>query len=233
MGPETGHRTMDKVDFMLLPLVVCLWMSLILLAHTSRLATLVSSAYSYAFDQGCTNKGFYHEFLSSAVDCGALALSSYSVDFMAPLSSLASASLLATVLLPSLLARRKRTVYLGNNHRPRGRRLSELEDGKLQATISDLPIVVSLLGIFNVPSSWSLCASLPSPPQRCGGGYHGPASSTSLGPATVGYPVYVFWRWLFKPPDCYLARLVMLALVIGVYTVPLTCAATYLPDLFL
>jgi hypothetical protein len=109
---------------------------------------------------------------------------------MAPLSYLASASLLATVLLPSLLARCKRKVYMGNNHRPRRRSLSELKDEELQAAIANPPIVVSLLGIFNVPSSWRLCATLPSPPRRCGGGYRRPASSTSLGPATVDYPIH-------------------------------------------
>jgi hypothetical protein len=124
------------------------------------------------------------------VDCDLLAFSSYPVDFMAPLSSLVSTSLLATVLLPSLSARCKRKVYLGNNHRPQRWSFSKLKDEELQAAIANLPIVVLLLGIFNVPSSWHLCASLPSPAQRCGGGYRGPASSTGLGLAVVGYPVY-------------------------------------------
>ncbi len=67
MRPETGRRTMDKVDFMLLLLVICLWMSLLLLTHTLHLAMLISSAYSYAFDQGRTDEGLYHEFLSLAL----------------------------------------------------------------------------------------------------------------------------------------------------------------------
>ncbi len=49
----------------------------------------------------------------------------------------------------------------------------------------------------------------------------------------LAIPYMVLMRWLFKPPDSYLARLAMLALVIGIYTVPLTCAAMYLPYLCL
>ena len=62
-----GHRTMDKLDILFIPFVLCLRMSLLFFALSSRLVTLTSYAYSYAFDQGCSSGGLFQETLSSAL----------------------------------------------------------------------------------------------------------------------------------------------------------------------
>ncbi len=41
-------------------------------------------------------------------------------------------------------------------------------------------------------------------------------------------PYNIAQRQLFKPPDCYLARLVSLVIIVAVYTVPLTRATLYI-----
>ncbi len=61
----------------------------------------------------------------------------------------------------------------------------------------------------------------------------GPPLPRVWAPLRLAIPYTVLLRWLFKPPDCYLACLATLALAIGVYTMPLTCAAMYLPYLCL
>ena len=58
---------MDKLDLMFIPLVLCLRMSLLVLALSSRLVTLISFAYSFAFDQGCSNGGLLQESLSTTL----------------------------------------------------------------------------------------------------------------------------------------------------------------------
>ena len=58
---------MDKLDLMFIPFVLCLRMSLLFIALSLRLVTLISFVYSYAFDQGCSRGSLFKESLSSVL----------------------------------------------------------------------------------------------------------------------------------------------------------------------
>ena len=61
----------------------------------------------------------------------------------------------------------------------------------------------------------------------------GPTLPQIWDPLRLAIPYTILLSRLFKPPDCYLARLVSLAIIVAVYTVPLMRAAFYLTYLCL
>ena len=62
MGPETGCRTFDKLDFILFPLVLLLRVSLKFSALLKHLSWLLHCYYDYFFNQG-SPRGVHHEAL--------------------------------------------------------------------------------------------------------------------------------------------------------------------------
>ncbi len=74
MGPETGCRTFDKLDFILFPLVLLLWVSLRFSALLKHLSWPLHCFYDYIFNQALP-RGVHHKALptisflsSSSVD---------------------------------------------------------------------------------------------------------------------------------------------------------------------
>jgi hypothetical protein len=62
MGPETGCRTFDKLDFILFPLVLLLWVSLRFSALLKHLSWLLHCFYGYFFNQ-TLHRRVHHEVL--------------------------------------------------------------------------------------------------------------------------------------------------------------------------
>jgi hypothetical protein len=66
VGPETGSRTLDKLDLLLFPIVLLLRVSPLVLALTRLFIKLVNKVYNYGFNLARPN-GSYQEFLSTSI----------------------------------------------------------------------------------------------------------------------------------------------------------------------
>ncbi len=234
-----GHRTVDKVDILFIPLVLCLRMSLLVFALSSRLVTLTSFAYSYAFDQGCSSGGLFQEALSSA---SYLAYVSLRI-IMLVIYWLSEATTLLTrfpCLLWQALLYWPKFYYTLFRLSAKGRSVWQMitdpkdaNSKSLKTKNFDSPTRIRpLWSRFLVFSSYQVHGAYAHLHQanheEVADATSGPTLPRIWDPLRLAIPYTIAQRQLFKPPDCYLARFASLAIIVAVYTAPLTRAILYI-----
>ena len=236
-----GHRTMDKLDILFIPLVLCLRTSLICFALLSRLVTLTSYVYSYAFDQGCSSGGLFQESLSSTLYLAYVSLRICM--FMMFWLSEATTQLLR---FPSLLWQAflfwPRFYYTLFRPSAKGRSVWHIITDPKDASSQSLK-TKNFAPPSQIRPLWSRFLVFSSYQVHGAYAHLHQANHEDVAEATTGPPLLRIWdplrlatpytyniakRQLFKLPDCYLARLVSLALIVAVYTVPLVRATLYI-----
>ena len=234
-----GHRTVDKLDLLFIPLVLCLRMSLLVFALSSRLVTLTSFAYSYAFDQGCSSGGLFQEALSWALYLAYVSLRIFMLTTFWLSEATTLLSRFSCLLWQAFLFWPKfyYTLFWPS---AKGRSVwhiitdpKDASSRSLKKKNFDPPTRISpLWSRFLVFSSYQVHGAYAHLHQanheEVAEATSGPTLPRIWDPLRLATPYNIAQRRLFKPPDCYLARFVSLAIIVAVYTVPLTRATLYI-----
>ena len=242
MGPETGCRTFDKLDFILFPLVLLLRVSLKFSALLKHLSRLLHCFYDYFFNQA-SPCGVHHEVLPiiSFLFYHGIKFAMFLLYWM---------YLLAAILFVfpfeiwrGLLFWPRLFYRLFNPHAP-GRSvwhiLTDPEDCmstriKMKNRPSAEVIRPPLWSKFLVFSTYQVHGAYAHLHQQNRDDVAdalsdavGPSLPRIWDPLRLTIPYQYLSARLFKPPDCYFGRWITIILLILIYLVPLCRGAAYL-----
>ena len=241
MGPESGIRTFDKIDTILLPIVLLLRVSL-LFYRLIRFSTIVSyQLYGYFFDQGSL-LGVHLEVIPT-LRYLAYMLLHLAIFGLVKLQGIVQAMLSCHVILWRGICFWPRLYFTLFGPRANGRSvfaiLIDPEDKKsTQRKLKNCtpagtirPLWARLL-VFSTYQVYGAYAHLfqrnnceVSEPLAQASG---PAQPKVWDPLRLAIPYEYLASKVFEPPECQLRRGLMIALIVLVYLVPLSRGLTYL-----
>jgi len=241
VGPELGCRTLDKLDLFLLPVVLLLRLSLLFYALLFTALRLLLWLYDYCFHQGFSH-GLQSELLRSS------AYVAFLLHRLAMLVIYWLHVLFGWILAPAyyfwlVISFWPRFYWQLFHPSAKGRSVwSILTDPEDQFSVScklknlnPAGWIRPLWSKYMVFSTYQVDGAYAHLNQNQNKEVAesliesaGPALPRAWDPLRLAIPYEYLSARLFQPHDCYLAKLLMILLLLGLYTVPLVRGATHL-----